>query len=780
MTAGTTKSLGLIDALLASFNVALRTPEGVAEPVAVLWTDAEGEWRAVIPALRVAMPQIYALGPYDPENRTGPAIWLKCIVERSLPEVSPKPGVVPILYLPGVSRQELRAAGDCRSSLQPLIELQFRGRVWHQQNGRDWSVEAFLVSADGVGLDIAQDARTRDAILRSLPLLAEADVNGLHGRRLEADDFDKLAISDPVRDLLRWMSSPELFQNALDTSGWQSFCSVSRSEFGINPDREGVSTAANALITGGGKWDSIWRRFTEAPKLYPGISDLLRAPLPGQGKLAFDESRSPARNDDAESRLRSELIRASSMPHRDACELVILLESEHGRRRDWVWAQLGESPMAQALEHLARLANLAKAPLGGDSVESMASTYAREGWLCDRAAMQALANVKAAADRALIGRVVRSLYETWLNETARHFQQLVAGAGDEVRKFARGVTAEKDTCILFVDGLRFDAAGMLMEKLEARSFQLRSSHRFSPLPTVTATAKPLASPAFDAVEGSNAAADFTPVIITSKQPATTDRLRGEIEKHDVEVFGGDEFQFASGAAGGGWTEIGRIDELGHKLGAGLAAQLDEEVDAIAERINGLLDGGWRRVRVVTDHGWLLLPGGLPKFELPAFLVETKWARCAVVRGNSTPVVPTYSWYFNPNIRIASPPGIACFGTGKEYAHGGVSLQECVVPELIVERGVEAVTASIVSVQWRGMRCRVEAQSNDPAVQVDLRLNWKQSATSIVAAIKPIGPAGEVSLAVTDDKHEGAGAMVVLLDSSGKVLDQRSTVVGETR
>lgn len=780
MTAGTTKSLGLIDALLASFNVALRTPEGIAEPVAILWTDADGEWRSVIPALRAAVPQAYALGPYDPEKSTGPAIWLKCIVERSLPEVSPKTGVVPILYLPGVSRQELRAAGDCRPSLQPLIELQFRGRVWHQQNGRDWSVEAFLVSADGLGLDIAQDARTREAILRSLPLLAEADINGLHGRRLEADDFDKLAISDPVRDLLRWMSSPELFQNALDASGWESFCSVALSEFGIDPDRDGLSTTANALITGGGKWDAVWRRFTEAPKLYPGIPELLRSPLSGQGNLAFDESRSPTRNDDAESRLRSELVRASSMPHRDACDLVASLEAEHGRRRDWVWAQLGESPMAQTLEHLARLAKLAKLPLGGDSVESMASTYAREGWLCDRAAMQALANVKAAAERALIRKVVRALYETWLNESTRHFQQLVAGAGDEVRKLARGVTAEKDSCILFVDGLRFDVAGMLMEKLEARSFQLHASHRFSPLPTVTATAKPISSPAFDAVEGSNTALDFMPVIISSKQPATADRLRAEIAKCEVEVFGGDEFQFASGAAGGGWTEIGRIDELGHKLGAGLAAQLGDAVDVIADHTAALLEGGWRRVRVVTDHGWLLLPGGLPKFDLPAFLVETKWARCAVVRGNSTPDVPTYSWYFNSQVRIASPPGVACFGAGKEYAHGGVSLQECVVPELIVERGVEAVTASIVSVQWRGMRCRVEAHSNDPAVQVDLRLNWKQPATSIVAAIKPIGAAGEVSLAVTDDKHEGAGAMVVLLDSSGKVLDQRSTVVGETR
>ena len=79
---------------------------------------------------------------------------------------------MPILYLPNVSRQDLRAGGDCPLILQPLIELQYRGAVWHQRNGRDWTVDAFLTSEDGVGLDIAKDNRTRDAMLRALALLA--------------------------------------------------------------------------------------------------------------------------------------------------------------------------------------------------------------------------------------------------------------------------------------------------------------------------------------------------------------------------------------------------------------------------------------------------------------------------------------------------------------------------------------------------------------------------------------------------------------------------------
>ena len=111
-----------------------------------LWTDADGQWRPLVATLMKAVPELYALGPFSPDERQGPVIWLKCIIERTLPDRSPPPGVVPILYLPNVSRQDLRAGGDCPAHLQPLIELQYRGAVWHQRNGRDWTVDAFLTS----------------------------------------------------------------------------------------------------------------------------------------------------------------------------------------------------------------------------------------------------------------------------------------------------------------------------------------------------------------------------------------------------------------------------------------------------------------------------------------------------------------------------------------------------------------------------------------------------------------------------------------------------------
>jgi hypothetical protein len=141
-------------------------------------------------------------------------------------------------------------------------------------------------------------------------------------------------------------------------------------------------------------------------------------------------------------------------------------------------------------------------------------------------------------------------------------------------------------------------------------------------------------------------------------------------------------------------------------------------------------------------------------------------------------VPSYPWQWNSEVRIASPPGVACFRSGEKYTHGGVSLQECVVPDILVTAGGKATSASVVSIDWRGMRCKIKVESNDTSVVVDLRTNWKQPTSSIVATPKKIGDSGEVNLVVVDDQHEGAAAMVVLLDSSGSILDQKTTSVGE--
>ena len=198
---------------------------------------------------------------------------------------------------------------------------------------------------------------------------------------------------------------------------------------------------------------------------------------------------------------------------------------------------------------------------------------------------------------------------------------------------------------------------------------------------------------------------------------------------------------------------------------------------MAERIERVLDAGWTSVRVVTDHGWLLLPGGLPKVDLPKHLTETRWARCAVMAGESAPDVVRAPWHWNGAQWFATPPGIACFNRSEEYAHGGLSIQECLIPDLVVTRVEGAEMAGrITSVTWRGLRCFVEAAVRGGPVTADLRLG-RPTGASVAAAAKPVDAEGAVSLVLADDEHEAAALVLVLQDDAGRVLAQRPVRVG---
>ena len=428
--------------------------------------------------------------------------------------------------------------------LQPLVELQYRGTVWRQRNGRDWTVEAFLASDDALGLDMARDAATRDAALRALPLLAAEPVAALRGRRLEVENFDRLSISDPIRDLLAWMSETAAFEADCAPEHWAAFRDVCAREFAFDPEEDGLRAAADALATGGGKWNEAWRRFGDAPLLYPGIPAVLRTARPKDLLHPIEPPRLPDLNEEREDRLRTALEAAAGLPHADACDKIAALDDEHRERRDWVWVQFDESPYTLALAPLGRLAREAKRDLVAASADALIADYAGRGWRCDWAAVEALSRLKPGTEHALVAKVVRALYEPWLDRAARRFQKLLSAGDMDPGRLASGVDSEPGTCILFADGLRFDLGAMLRKQLEACGVRVRLGHRMAPFPTVTATAKPLASPAHSACVGAASAEDFYPAVSADGKPATAARLRDLMARRGVAISDAGEMPMA--------------------------------------------------------------------------------------------------------------------------------------------------------------------------------------------------------------------------------------------
>lgn len=768
-----------IEAVKESLAAAGRYNSGDSlPPAAILWTDADGEWQPVVARLRALLPELLTLGEYDPEQRTGPAIWLRCVVDGALPEVTLPEKSVPILYLPKVSRQLLRSPEECPDELKPLVELQYRGTVWTQLNGKDWTVEAFLVSeSGGLGLDVARDHATRNALLGALDMLVVTPVATLRGHKLEAEDFDRLMVGDTVRDLLAWISDPKV-REGWDGAHWKAFVSRCKDEFHFDPVADGDLVAAERLGLRKGAWTEVWRRFTESPALYPGIPAALRRARPAD--LFVQRDSWPDENEKDEKALRTALMALPKFAPEEGRKAILELEQHHGERRGWVWARMGLSPLAGALEHLRTLAEHTALPLVGDSPDALASAYVKSGYRADDAVLRALAGVKTSDDLAAVGAAIRSVYLGWLDDTARNLQAAAKKwplpSRNDLKE--RLVSAEPGECLLFVDGLRFDVAQRLLAKAHERQLLASEGYRWSALPSVTPTAKPAVTPAAQAVMGEAAGADFCPVMAEGKRPVTAERLREAIVSTGHQVLHGLDTGLPAGEDARAWTEHGEFDALGHKLQARLAAQIEEQLDHVLERIAHLLEAGWRTVRVVTDHGWLLAPGGLPSLPLKKYLAECRWSRCAVIKEGAQADVPAAGWFWDTRQPVAYAPGAYCFTTGTEYAHGGLSLQECVTPDLTFRSATEgkAVTVKIESVQWLGQRCRVVIQPATEGLFADLRAKANDPKTSITQA-KPFDKEGKAGLLVEDENLAGTATTVVVFDATGRVLSKQPTMVG---
>ena len=338
-------------ALAAALLSAAKGNSHTATPAAaVLWPDKEGQWQAAMAALKMLVPSLCELGAYDPEQRRGPAVWLKCAIAGSLPEV--QLDGVPVVYLPGVSRAELRAIESCPRDLQPLAELQYRGVFWSQANAKDWTLGAFLASKNGgLGLDVAQDKATQEALLQALQagVLLDRGVDELKGRTINAEWLLSLLAPNPTRDLLLWMNEPELARRQWGDVLWDVFSKRCKSDFGFDPVADGVLVAAERLAKAEGKWPAVAELYRDSFGSFSNVFGLLAKVQPPQLGLFPDQdllAGYPQVNEQGESALRYALSACAGMVAPQARAAVLSAEKEHGLRRGWLWARMGRSPLA--------------------------------------------------------------------------------------------------------------------------------------------------------------------------------------------------------------------------------------------------------------------------------------------------------------------------------------------------------------------------------------------------------------------------------------------------
>lgn len=771
--------------LASALQAAAKSNLHTAAPMAaVLWLDKEAQWQAALPALQQLMPNLFVLGPYAPEQKTGPAIWLKCAIAGVLPDF-PVSGV-PVVYLPGISRADLRAIESCPRDLQPLAELQYRGGFWSQANSKDWTVGAFLSSKNGgLGLDVAQDRATQEALAHALRagVLLDCAFADFQNRSINAEWLLNLLAPNPSRDLLQWMNTPRETQEQWGEVLWDVFIKRCRADFGFDPIADGVCVAAECLARGEGKWAAVSVLYRDSFSRFPHIYEQLANIQPPQMGLFPDQQQLagyPIVNEQSEATLRYALAACASMDAIQARAAVLHAEKEHGQRRDWLWSNMGRSPLASSLAHLAQVAQCsATLPVGATPVE-LAHCYQQTGWQVDAAALQALACVNTPKDLDAVGAALRAMYLPWLEESALRLQEAAKSVGGLTPlpvSQSQPLGTLDGVCSIFVDGLRYDVAKQLEQRLTVLG-RTHLSAAWSSMPSVTASGKAWCSPVAEFVEGSSDNVDFEPQVAADGKPLSAYNFRRLLVEHGIDSLQKHETGDPEKRA---WTEVGDLDHYGHQHGIRLARELNTQIDQVVERVTELYQAGWRQFRIVTDHGWLLIPGGLPKSDLPKHQVETRWGRCAVLKDNTYGTPLTFGWDWCKSVQVAYAPGVTNFCAGVEYAHGGISLQECLVPVLRLDaEGVVASSSSPITIQsinWRGLRCTVLVEGALAGQQVDIRTKAALASTSLVASVKPINN-GKASLAIADDEQLGTAAVIVVFNTNGDVLQKQATTVGE--
>lgn len=772
--------LTVIESLATSLRAVAKVNASVqTKPDAILWTDSDRQWLSLIPLLRLENLPILILGKYDQTNLTGPSIWIKSAISGLIDSVDF--GIeVPIIYMPGVSRSDLRAIETCPRDLQPLADLQFRGVFWSQTSGKDWTLNAFLSSKiNGLGLAVTQDRATFEALARvsEAGALWDLSIDDLRGKNIDSNWLDSLLSPNPIRDLLLWLNKPNEMKKIWGEAKWKVFIKHCQSDFEFHPESDGVFIAAEKMASLQGSWKSVWELYSDSYTSFPNIIDVLTK-IPPPNKELFDVwdkfQGYPQANIQAENQLRKRLLSLDGLVPEEIKNQIIELENEHGRRRNWLWNKMGQSPLANSLEHLNKLSEVSCKAIIGKNIEQLASDYKEYGYKVDLLVLNAIAETQSNADLDAVSAAIRGVYLPWLSEGAFSFQDCLKNTGGLPDK-VKDKNNSSGLCTIFIDGLRYDVATLLKEKLSVLGASNLHSE-WTSMPSVTSSGKAWCSPVAEFIGGNQDDKDFEPRVKADNKPLSAHNFRKLLADNNIQHLIKHEVGDPTGRA---WVECGDLDHYGHEHGTRLARDLDVQLKIVIERVEDLIASGWTKFKFVTDHGWLLMPGGLPKSDLQKHQAETRWGRCAALKISAEATPLTFGWSWCKDVQIAYAPGVSSFISGAEYAHGGLTLQECLVPIIsleVKELSLVDTTLEILKITWKGLRCSIEVSTSEMNLFADIRIKPLVASSSLASSIKPL-ELNKVSLVVENDEYLGSAAIVVILDKDGNLVQKIATTIG---
>lgn len=397
---------------------------------------------------------------------------------------------------------------------------------------------------------------------------------------------------------------------------------------------------------------------------------------------------------------------------KDLLQTLADLKEAIQRHVSGFWGDMTQGSQSLPWRELARLSEAAGDLLEAAQVKAWANPeeavawYTNNGWRVDQAGEELLRNLEMPAPELLeLIAPLRAAYRARWEGLLIQWSEVWTVAGCPLPKAPTGgewlaevLSTKRATAILVADAFRYDLARTLADRLNASEGVDRASvaHARAPLPSITPLGMSMALPlaevdlTADIVDGKWQVRykGNTPNLAIAQQRKEWWQQYGKVEPECIigvpavllgNVPAPDTKRTRLVIYDDAIDKLGHDDEL-EAMGGGLI------IDRYLKTIEGLRRAGWQRVAMLTDHGYIHwsdsheqsvpLPAPDPAYSqrrAAAYPLETR------LQGPQG-LAPGGKW------RVAVPRGAASFRAygGLGYFHGGASLQEWIVPCVLVE------------------------------------------------------------------------------------------------
>jgi hypothetical protein len=326
-------------------------------------------------------------------------------------------------------------------------------------------------------------------------------------------------------------------------------------------------------------------------------------------------------------------------------------------------------------------------------IEEFVKHYTNEWWRLDYWALQlsALQASLSSEDKNRFINPAWVAYRKFLDSVNRAFMNAVKREGWQPTQWAFWQNirlGQERVAIFIVDALRFDLAKHLQECVgSVVNFEVRSLKTV--LPSITEIGMAALLP--DS-EGSSVAWESNRLVIKvqGQEIASKSDRRRWLERfigQDGKVVDLDELKATNLSDVKTLVVLSReLDEFG-TFASDLHPQgLFDMVSRIAQSIRFVAEKGFQRIFVVADHGFLFAPQGCEPSTIRAPSEALEIKRRFVVGGQTEGcwVVQASEIGLQGNLLFAFPEGFSVFalqGESEAFLHGGLNLQESVIPML---------------------------------------------------------------------------------------------------